>query len=493
MNPIEKNQYLAEGEMEIDLADLLGQILIRWKFVALCLLICAVLGCGFAFFRASGTEPAAPAVERIQSAHDALTEEQAATVESLLRRSVIYQTYRSQLQENLSQYMTSASQADDFLVLYANYYLFTSMDRLEEVLPESVLSVSDYEALQQVLADEQTIRPLEKIVNIQAYGWNNGFADSEKAGSADADYVEIPSEFMIQITTYGDSEAQCQALFSIADAALQKYVLSLQNVDPDISLHALQQTYSPIFPSFSRQEITQNMSVISSVESQINNLNNQINKLSDAEKQYYDLLDAEEEANEESVVSGRHVSWKKWTVVGAFLGAVLGAGILLLQYIFDGKLKTADEAEHVFQTGSLQRIYLPGKKNLFGSWVARLRGVDGMSREVKTSLLSADLQLLLEKGGLRSLYLLCDAESERACALAEEVVSLLQQRDGSLQLSLGDPAASVSDLEAFSAAQAAVVFAELKRTPCKQLMLWRELCLRYQKPIAGTVTAEICW
>jgi len=72
-------------------------------------------------------------------------------------------------------------------------------------------------------------------------------------------------------------------------------------------------------------------------------------------------------------------------------------------------------------------------------------------------------------------------------------MSLLQQRDGGLQLSLGDPAATVSDLEAFSAAQAVVVFAELKRTPSKQLLLWRELCLRYQKPIAGTVTAEICW
>ena len=389
--------------------------------------------------------------------------------------------------------MTSAAQADDYLVLNADYYLLTTLDRLEEVLPVSVLSVSDYEALQQVLSDEQIIRPLEKIVNILVYGWSNGFADSENAVPAAAHSMETPSEYMIQIRTYGDSEAQCQALFSIADAALQKYILSLQAVDPDISLHALQQTCSPMAPSFGRQEITQSMSVIRSLESQIDNLNNQISKLSDAEKQYYDLLDVAEEASEGGVASTRHVSWKKWTVVGAFLGAVLGVGILLLQYIFDGNLKTAGEAEYVFQTSSLQRVYLPGKKNLFGSWAARLRGVDGMSREVKTSLLSADLQLLLEKGGLRSLYFLCDAESEHARALAGEVMSLLQQRDGGLQLSLGDPAATVSDLEAFSAAQAVVVFAELKRTPSKQLLLWRELCLRYQKPIAGTVTAEICW
>ena len=94
------NEYItisAEEEPEINLKDLFAGLLLRWKQILACILVCALLGCGVAFLRA--TTPAS-LNDRLENARAQLTEEQVADVESLYARYVGYQEYQRRLQDN---------------------------------------------------------------------------------------------------------------------------------------------------------------------------------------------------------------------------------------------------------------------------------------------------------------------------------------------------------------------------------------------------------
>ena len=85
-----------------------------------------------------------------------------------------------------------------------------------------------------------------------------------------------------------------------------------------------------------------NIDRMTTSERELNDLSTKVGKLSSEEKAYYNLL---QKQYDEVFSVEKKVSWKKWTVIGAFLGAVVACCGVFLPYLMDGKIKSAGELE----------------------------------------------------------------------------------------------------------------------------------------------------
>ncbi len=162
-------------------------------------------------------------------------------------------------------------------------------------------------------------------------------------------------------------------------------------------------------------------------------------------------------------------------------------------YLFDGKVKTADELEYFLRSMVLSRICVKGKRNLFGRWAGRLTGADDVDPGLKADMVAADLGVLMEKSGKKAVYLLCDSGDENASSLAEQVKARLQEKAPSASVTVGNPLSAAEDLERIGAAELGVVFAEVKKTKRSMLRQWMQICARYCLPVAGSVSVQKCW
>ena len=180
-------------------------------------------------------------------------------------------------------------------------------------------------------------------------------------------------------------------------------------------------------------------------------------------------------------------------MIGAVAGLFLGVGAAILQYLFDGKVKTREDAEVLLHTSTMQRVFLKGKKNLLGKQAYRLIGADDIQPEVKIELTAADIKLLLDRAGHKKAYFICSEADSNAFSLAEQIAARMKERGSKADINIGDPCASVEQLEKFVNTEEVIVFTEPKKSTIKTLEQWNELCSRYRLPVIGAVTAEVCW
>ena len=371
-------------------------------------------------------------------------------------------------------------------------------DRIPEIIEKdgkqcvcSILSEEDYAAMRSVSPAEEDFSSIYNRVRITA---SRSVYTSEKNSvvvNVIPDTGSFPVNYYFLITLYGSSEEECEALLNIVDSAMKQTAKSLQQIDSDLMLQLADKKISHNTKDYVNQQITHDREVLNGIESQILSLtNNRISKLSSTEKNYYDLL-SQDPQDDEPIQ--KQVSWKKWTIVGAILGLITGFAVVCCQYLFNGKLKTPTESEVLFCSQTLQRISLPGRKNLFGRWISRLSGADHISADIKVDLVSTDIQLMMEKAGHHRLYLLCDPTDQDAYRIMGLVKDKMLSRNSSLELIAGNPLSSVTDLEKFSSAEDTVIFSELKHSSRETQAKWSELCNRYKIPVIGNVAVEKCW
>ena len=297
-----------------------------------------------------------------------------------------------------------------------------------------------------------------------------------------------PVEYLFTVTLYGNSEEQCQEMMAIIDAALNREVEALKTVDPEIRITLAGSDYDRNVVNYVQNLRKTNIDRMTTSEKELTDLTTKVGKLSSEEKNYYNLL---QKQYDEVFSVEKKVSWKKWTVIGAFLGAVAACCAVFLPYLMDGKIKSAGELE---QNGKLlNSVFIKGKKNLFGKWAARLIHADDVDPALKADMVATDLGILADKNEKKNLMLLYNSEDADAAGFAEQVRARLQEKDADLKVSVGNPLHSVEELEMAAQADMGVVFAEVKKSRRAMLREWRQICARYKLPLAGSVAVQRCW
>jgi len=455
--------------IDLDLRDLLADLLLRWKLILLFALAAALLGACLPVLK-TASYAGQPSEETIALAREKLSEDAAHEAESLFAR---YQGDKAVQQDTADYYAALTSPSLDeagVLGLRRACLVSSSLRDLPYLVTASFLTGSDLASLRAVAPDGEIAMRSEDRVRLACGGTGN------------------PRLFTLSV--YGLDEAQCEEIMRLADAALQRTFRSLQASDPGLTVSAAgteQDGDVSAYYSLLRKRCVDRMTRTSE---DLAFLAERVSALSADQRAYYDFLKTRCDLQ---VAPSPKPSVLRSAVLTALLGAMLAVIIVSFRYLSDGTVKTAADLDYSFSIPVLCSVFVPGRKNLFGPCCARLCGADSVDPAEKVDLLATDLDILLNKSGKNSLYIFSKADDALAADLADKLRSRLLQLRPKAEIAIGDPLISPDEMKKAAAAELALLFVELKHSKRKDLRRWRQLCCRYDLPLAGVVSVLRCW
>ena len=472
-----------ENVRELDLLDLLADCLLRWKTVLVLLLVGAVLGYSWAHVKNKNMAEPLVIEKAVEEARGKLSEDKAVAVEQLFFQYVSYKEFQKEIRNYYMTFAASDVNLDNTVQMQAKFYVSSDVEKLDQIFKEMVLSESDYQAMREIAPDEQAGATIYDRVSINVVS-NDRITVTNLNTEG-----QVPIRYLLSVQLYGNSEEQCREMMQVVETAIRKEADALKELDPKIEVTAAGEEFSYNVAEYVQNLRKMNIDRMTTSENELNNLNTKVGKLSSGEKGYYDLLQQQYEG---SYSAGRsHVSGKKWTAIGAFIGFVIAACWVFFPYLMNGKIQSVGELESRGKV--LNRVFINGKSNLFGRLAARLIHADDTDPTVKAELVATDVGILMEKHGKNAVMLLCSQEDADAAGFAEQVKARLLAKDGSLQVCIGNPIGSVDELEMAAKAGMGVAFAEIKKSKRSMLREWRQICARYKLPLAGSVAVRRCW
>ena len=473
-----------QDEVEIDLLDLLAELLLKWKAILAVLLVGAVVGCGAALLQGGG-EKKAVTDEQIAEARALVASDKAKAVDQLFFQYVSYKELQEDMRAYYGKFAASDISLENAVLMRSEYYLVSTIQNLDTVYINMAMTDDDYQTLRSIAPDENAGATIyDRIAFTTIY--NEKTRSNININNPVQNGME--NAYLINVELYGNSEEQCRQMMAVVEAAFRRKTEELKVLDPEIKLEVLGNEYNNNVAEYVQNLRKKNIDRMTTSETELDRLTAKVGKLSSEEKDYYNLL---QKQYDEVFSVEKKVSWKKWTVIGAFLGAVLACCGVFLPYLMDGKIKSAGELE---QNGKLlNRVFIKGRENLFGKWAAKLIHADDIDPALKADMVATDLGILAEKNEKKNLMLLYNQEDTDAAGFAEQVRVRLQEKGGKLKVSVGNPLHSVEELEMAAQADMGVIFAEMKKSRRAMLREWRQICGRYKLPLAGSVAVQRCW
>ena len=151
------------------------------------------------------------------------------------------------------------------------------------------------------------------------------------------------------------------------------------------------------------------------------------------------------------------------------------------------------EAEGLLGHSALNQVFIPGRKNLLSRPAAVLRGVDRVDPEEKVKMITADLVVLADKNGWKSMWFFVAESDPNAFSFAERVRKELSAKRPNIPVQVGDPLASSGSLEALAGTDSALAFIELAESKRRLLQQWHLLFSRHRIASAGFVAVRLFW
>ncbi|MCR5090924.1 MAG: hypothetical protein K6C08_15605 [Oscillospiraceae bacterium] len=477
-------------ETELDLQDLLAYLLVKWKKIIAFLVIGALLGCGGALI--NNHQKKEPITEEVlYEAREVLATDKAVLVDQLFFQYVSYKEFQEDMRDYYSNFAASDVSLDNTVQMRSEYYIVSTIKDLDTVFIKMAVTEADYQAMRDVAPDKEAGATIyDRISFTTAYNEKPDELKNNTINNTINISIQEGQEiaYLINVELYGNSEEQCRDMMSIVEAAFRRETEKLKILDSEIKIETLGEQFDYNVADYVQTLRKKNIDRMTTSEGELNDLNNKVGKLSSEEKNYYNLL---MEQYDEAFAVEEHVSLKKWTVIGAFLGVVIACCAVFFPYLLDGRVKSSSELE---QDGRLlNRVFIKGRRNLFGRWAADLIHADETDPTVKADMVATDINILMEKNGKNAVMLLCNQEDSDAVGFAEQVKARLQEKNGGLKVCIGNPTRSVDELEMAAQADMGVAFAEMKKSKRSALREWRQICERYKLPLAGSVAVQRCW
>ena len=482
-------EVLDNSELELDLRDMLAMLLLRWKTILIFLLVGAI---GFAILAL----PFSPRTvtehlitkDDVKMARNNLDEEKADMVDRLRSRVVYYTERLAKVEQDYDDVITwlDADVNEKMLVMQAEYYISSNIDNLGSYYNLASLNAEDYEALRKLIPESDEGTEIYKRIIISENSnkilWLSEEEDPE---------WNHGGNYLFSATVFGSTEKQCIEMLDVVERAFQRKTKTLQKVDPNLKFEIIgdKSNCDALIYLQERQEYLWSQYV--ELEKRLTNQKNKVSSLSGAEKSYYLVL--ENYLLGGSTVTSGGQSLRKWAAIGAILGTFVGLVIVIGRYLSDGKVKTSHELESFLHSTVLNKVFVKGKKNLFGKPAASLMEIDQVDPSIKAEALATDIGILLNRNGKRIIYLLCNETDLEANILAEQIRVRLQEKIPDACISMGNPLSTAEGLTTLGAAELGVFVVELKKTQYNILREWGKICHRYSITLLGVVTIQKCW
>lgn len=425
-----------EDDMEIDLIDMMFYLLKRWRGLIIAIVLGLLLGLGI--YVVKDHQQKALQAESLAASESADKEEAfdesaydiSDDVEANMELAYQYrQLYRKQLEYNQKSVIMQL----DPNAVYAGelkYYLTAGYDTgLVSVLYQSILSDTDLlKELQAASGLDCAVPYIKELIDSGVSKENDSDININNLVSDITDSVaSVTKNAFISYNVVSTSRESCEKMIQVLREKVQKLDAQCQEIYPG---------YSAVEVADAVRKVTDN-SYLNQQKTNIDQLNTYLtnvqrleNALSDTEKEYYfkkylareyEAQDEEEATSSVAVMDLEPVSKVKWILIGLFLCICVWGAYECCRYLFDGRVKTTNEAQmltHLPILGCYQNLlskkngldrlldYLQAKAGRKGDSLSYIKTVIS-SMEEQASVLSVESGLVETRKIMDELVSMC--------------------------------------------------------------------------------------
>ncbi len=528
------------NEREIDLIDLLADVLSHWRGILAFMLIGAVLLGGFSYAKSYWDLRQLQGGSKVSE--DANEAETGRLTEA--EKMAVYAVLNDEQEYLIDQQYVNASvvmQMDPYHIPRSVLLYKIQMDDMRQ----SYMLRSVYEDL---LNGVDLLQWVEKQTGISAASADELISALGKSnlvvlgGAQEAESIDIGNDCLKVVVTHSD-ENECKKLTQCVKDYLEQQheqlvrefgahemilVSESQGVVMDMTVRATQQQYSSnaienltncakakeAFTASQKayydllkegekrlEERTEPVSGVAGAAARDEE------NLKPATASYYSRLKQGEELLEEypelipnipgtaaqDEENGRPVINKKYVVIGAVLFAFLYAGVIFVLYILNGKIRTSDELQELYNISQLGLIVKnEGKKQFFlDRWVAALKNWHKrqFTREQSLELAAAAIRISAGKQALDEVCLMgCDLKAG-ADAVCQEFKERLEKEHLKVKI-LDNVLYDAEALAKLESVKGIVLVEKVLSTLYDEIQRELELASRQGIPVLGGVIVE---
>ena len=473
----------------VDLKDLLAVFLDKWLVIVLVIVIGVVGGWGLCRARSGGNDgTTVVSADDVAAVRGSLNEADATQVDYLYARYRSYMDYRKLLQD----YMASSLIANDDVEVLLNvlYCVDSSIQDVNSCFSTLALGKEETDEIVQILGMKDAgLQDVNRRISIGSTGIDI-VRRAQQSVVVNTDVDLYPGQEILKVSIAADSEEQADEILAVVEKAFEKECDVLRDIDPLLELQKLGEQYSTdVFEYMISQQERVN-DALDVVDESIKVVNEEIKNLDSGQEAYFDI---KRDFDDEKTTGSGGPSLKKYMLAGGLAGLFFGFIIILLWYIFNGKMKTMVDVS--MRTHATVPYVICKKKRgpyLFGPLSRRLKGANQADETVCREVVNSHLAIKVSREAYKDVYIACEGKNAWQCEVRDQLKQKLAESVTDLTIHSGTPLMDTEELKHFSEADAAILMIQLKDTRFYVADNWMELSRQYDRPVAGLVVTEEC-
>lgn len=478
-------------ERELDLVDLFADILTHWRGILVCMLIGGLLLGGFSYIRSSGQ-----GTDNIQSEH----EKKLQKLEDLLSESekMIVHVALDDEQEMVFSHQYAKNSA----IMQINPGRIPKIEMIFKIhadeMEQGYMLSSVYEDLVNGVGLFQWV---EDQTGISAAVTSELISAQGKSGITELNEIQWlePGNDYVKVTVIHYDKAECEILAQCVKDYIERQHDLLAREFGAHEVVLLFESTSIVMDAGIRD---QQLSYADTEMLFLAHYAQVKTGFTEDQKTYYELLQwkiqleeagGSEEIKEETEVAASKPSISlKYVALGAVLFAFIYVGVLFALYILNGKLRTADGLQNLYNISQLGLIVQGGKKKFFvDKWIDTLRNRNKrqFTREQSLELAAAAIKISAGKQELDTICLMGCNLKAGADVVCQELKERLGKENIAVQI-LDNVLYDAEEMEKLESAKGIVLVEKAMSTMYNEILRELELASRQGITVLGGIVVE---
>lgn len=442
---IRKMENMDMNEKEINIVDLLVEILLHWRMFIVWMLVGAVLSGAYGFNRSRNAinSQKMQEEEAQRNPGGGLSKEEIQNVKNLVAYENAYFSKCTYLEESILMQIdpNSISKAEVTITIEAeDYQKSCEIEKVYQNIVQSgelVVNLAEDIGIEATGIDEMifTDRDLLMLDGLGLVAESSVVNTANTANTMNVVNVLDAGEDsnVLRIVTMDSDEARCKAMLE----GIITFLMDKQsNVESTLGKHEIiiaNKSFGVVSDSNIAEMQKMALDNIAGMKKVVSNTKD---KLSDAERQYYDYLMRDgTEGADESVLPEPATSYisLKYVILGASVSVLLYAMILFIVYIFNSKIRKTDNLQELYDIPQLGLIPIERNcKKFFGfidEWFLAIqnRNKRQFTREEALELAAVAAKMSAGKEELQEICLIGCGLKERSLDVCEKIKARLTE------------------------------------------------------------------
>ncbi len=489
-----------EYESEIDLMNLLGHILIRWKLILAVAIVCGCIGGLIGFIRSENSDDYKPAggEEAIVAAAEGLSEAQKAEAEEYYEQMLKYDQMIENHKKLYDESYYMNLDPNTAIGCHLWYMLETDLGNATSIYSD-ILTDDDYRKIADVLGTDKNMKYLKEAVTF----WSDETMDTYNFDltNTDRQVGNIKNEYKLlyKVTITAPDRASGDKIAQIADEAVARETEILERYGVAIKCTKLTtRTYDTELTERIIGNQLGKINALGNLETNRGNFyNNIVAKVNEDEKAYIDALYSntfitDQEKLQKDVNENKFsmMTTLKYVTVSACVGIFAVVCLIASIYIFKGVLHEADEIKSmgipVLQTLADERSE---RENLCNDIISDLgRKIIGEA-EVSPASFSIFMEEFNKKvtQGIKTVYIAVDKSAGNVTDYARKICEMEKE----VICYTGGIVPDAEDMKHLLTSDSVLLLPTINNTKIKSIVALADICDRNRIYIIGSAPVMI--